>query len=207
MSPTTAPRPSTIAFVTIVVPCATDASGSPPASVESPFITPSAGLAGVVGTLPLVSRPDGARTTTSVKVPPTSMPTLVPAMRERLARCTTEASSGLEVQDGDSARSRNRPVPRQARWRQEPRRAARRALGGVARGVRRGVRQRRPDARLRPARGLRAPPHLFPGIGPRVRRDLRPDQGRRHRLPEPPTRGERFPDQHPAGWQERLLGG
>src|SRR5262249_27845030 len=83
-------------------PRATDASGSPAGSVESPFITPSAGLAGVVGTLPLVSRPDGARTTTSVKVPPTSMPTLVPAMRERLARCTTEASSGLEVQDGDS---------------------------------------------------------------------------------------------------------
>ena len=29
---------------------------------------------------------DGARTTTSVKVPPTSMPTLLPVMRERLAR-------------------------------------------------------------------------------------------------------------------------
>src|SRR5262249_10588486 len=102
--------PSTIAFVTMVVPCATDASGSPAASVESPFMTPSAGLAGVVGTLPLVSRPDAARTTTSVKGPPTSMPTLVPALRERLARCTTETFFGLEVQDGDPARSHHRPV-------------------------------------------------------------------------------------------------
>jgi hypothetical protein len=80
ISPTTAPRPSTIALVTIVVPCATEASGSPAASVARPLTTPSAGLAGVVGTLPLLTRPDAVRMTTSVKVPPTSMPTLPPLM-------------------------------------------------------------------------------------------------------------------------------
>src|SRR5574341_2267354 len=76
--PTTAPRPSTIAFVTMVVPWATDAGGRPaPSIVVSPLTTPSAGFAGVVGTLPLRSRPDGSRTTRSVKVPPTSIPTLL----------------------------------------------------------------------------------------------------------------------------------
>ena len=84
--PTTAPRPSTIALVTMVVPCATEASGALPTSVVSPCITPRAGLAGVVGTFPLDSRPDGARTTKSVNVPPTSMPTLLPVMRETVTR-------------------------------------------------------------------------------------------------------------------------
>src|SRR5574341_248874 len=76
--PTTAPRPSTIAFVTMVVPWATDAGGRPaPSSAARPCTTPAAGCAGVVGTLPLESRPDGSRTTRSVKVPPTSTPTLL----------------------------------------------------------------------------------------------------------------------------------
>src|SRR5207249_11047846 len=71
-----------MAFVTMVVPWATDASGALPTRVVRPCMTPRAGLAGVVGTLPLDSRPDGARTTKSVNVPPTSMPTLLPVMRE-----------------------------------------------------------------------------------------------------------------------------
>src|SRR5438045_9157991 len=70
----------------MVVPCATEASGALPTSIVSPCITPRAGLAGVVGTFPLDSRPDGARTTKSVNVPPTSMPTLLPVMRETVTR-------------------------------------------------------------------------------------------------------------------------
>jgi len=75
-----------MAFVTMVVPWATDVSGALPTRVVRPCITPRAGLAGVVGTLPLESRPEGARTTKSVNVPPTSMPTLLPVMRETVAR-------------------------------------------------------------------------------------------------------------------------
>src|SRR3972149_1117949 len=67
-----------MAFVTIVVPWAPAAGGVPaPSRAASPRRTPSAGFSGVVGTLPLESRPDGSRTTRSVKVPPTSTPTLL----------------------------------------------------------------------------------------------------------------------------------
>src|SRR6184192_2390948 len=78
MSPTRAPRPSTIAFVTTVVPWATEARGPPPGpTAVRPFRTPWASSAGVVGTLQAESRPEASRATRSVKVPPTSMPTLL----------------------------------------------------------------------------------------------------------------------------------
>src|SRR5437773_10874237 len=78
MRPTTAPRPSTIAIVTMVVPWASDAGTvSAPSSAARPRTTPSAGVAGVVGTFRLASRPDGSRATRSVNVPPTSTPTLL----------------------------------------------------------------------------------------------------------------------------------
>src|SRR5712691_9245587 len=78
MRPTRAARPSTIALVTMVVPCAS-AAARPAAgsSARSPLTTPVEGCAGVVGTLHEYSRPDGSRATTSVNVPPTSTPTVV----------------------------------------------------------------------------------------------------------------------------------
>ena len=47
-------------------------------TARSPFSTPRERFAGVVGTLQARSRPEPARATRSVKVPPTSMPTLLP---------------------------------------------------------------------------------------------------------------------------------
>src|SRR5207244_145313 len=76
-SPTRAPRRSTIAFVTTVVPWATDAGNPAGRTAASPFSTPRARFAGVVGTLQARSRPETSRATRSVKVPPTSTPTLL----------------------------------------------------------------------------------------------------------------------------------
>ena len=77
--PDAAPRRSTMAFVTSVVPWASDAHGPVRgSSVAMPFSTPTAGLAGVVGTLHDHVTPDGSRATRSVKVPPTSTPMRTP---------------------------------------------------------------------------------------------------------------------------------
>ncbi len=62
-----------------VVPCANAAtsSGSAPSAAQ-PASTPSDWSRGVEGTLAMRIRPSGATATTSVKVPPTSTPSLMP---------------------------------------------------------------------------------------------------------------------------------
>src|SRR5687767_10869862 len=82
-------RPSTIALVTAVVPCATAASRRSPASPSwlTPARTPIDGFSGVVGTLSSENRPAASRAIRSVNVPPTSTPTRAPAaLRPALLR-------------------------------------------------------------------------------------------------------------------------
>src|SRR5215472_16007964 len=70
-----------MALVTMVVPCASEAQAPVRgASVAMPRSTPSAGLAGVVGTLHDSIRPAGSQATRSVKVPPTSTPMRTPSV-------------------------------------------------------------------------------------------------------------------------------
>ena len=89
MKPTGAPRCSTMALVTMVVPCASVAQGPVlGASAAMPLSTPSAGLAGVVGTLHDSIRPAGSHATTSVNVPPTSTPILTPSAMRSAPRIT-----------------------------------------------------------------------------------------------------------------------
>src|SRR5499425_3266333 len=81
MNPTGAPRCSTMALVTMVVPWASVAHGPVlGARATMPFKTPSAGLVGVVGTLHDSIRPAGSDATTSVNVPPTSTPIRTPSV-------------------------------------------------------------------------------------------------------------------------------
>src|SRR5262249_28589876 len=76
-----APRCSTMALVTMVVPWASVAHGPVlGARAAMPFSTPSAGLAGVVGTLHDSIRPAESHATTSVNVPPTSTPIRTPSV-------------------------------------------------------------------------------------------------------------------------------
>src|SRR5262249_45165782 len=68
-----------IAFVTSVVPWASDAHGPVcGSSAAMPFSTPAAGAAGVVGTLHDHVAPEGSHATRSVNVPPTSIPMRTP---------------------------------------------------------------------------------------------------------------------------------
>src|SRR5262249_11105670 len=91
--PTGAPRPSTMAFVTSVVPWASEAKSG--ASASMPAITATAGAAGVVGTLHDHVRPDGSRATRSVNVPPTSTPTRTPGVMVRGGSPLVEISRPL----------------------------------------------------------------------------------------------------------------
>src|SRR5262245_15002765 len=86
--PTAPTRRSTIALVTKVVPCASEAQrpATRPTAAR-PSSTPPAGLAGVVGTLSDVIRPAESQATRSVKVPPTSTPTRTPSAITRSASC------------------------------------------------------------------------------------------------------------------------
>src|SRR6266508_4451844 len=88
MKPTGAPRRSTMALVTMVVPWASETQGPVlGARAAIPSSTPSAGLAGVVGTLHDSIRPAGSHATRSVNVPPTSTPILTPsAITDRMVK-------------------------------------------------------------------------------------------------------------------------
>ena len=83
MKPSASTLPSSSLLVATVVPCETAVMSLPPAPTMSrifsmPAMKPSAGLPGVLGVFVVTSSPESSsKATTSVNVPPVSMPILI----------------------------------------------------------------------------------------------------------------------------------